>query len=50
MIITRTKNVWIKFISFINDMWEKGFFEVFSSTRKSTEGIAVSVKISYLWK
>ena len=41
MIISRTKNVWIKFITFINDMWKKIVFEVFSFTNKFMEKVRV---------
>ena len=50
MIVTRATNLWIKFIPFINGMWEKRVFEVFSFTRKNKESAGVSVRISHLWK
>ena len=44
--ITKGTNVWIKFLRFINDMWKKTVFEVFSSTGKYTGSIRVLVRIS----
>ena len=40
-------NVWIKFISFINDISKKEFLLVFNSLRKYIELIRVTVKISH---
>ena len=48
MIISRAKNVWIKLIPFINDMWKKIVFEVFSFTKKFTEKFRVLTRFEIL--
>ena len=46
--MTRVKNVRIKFVPLINDMWKIRVFKVFNSTGEYMESVEVSVKIIHL--
>ena len=48
MLVSRATNVWIKFTPYVNDMWKKRVFEVFSSTGKYMKSVGVSMRISHL--
>ena len=48
MVITRATNFWINFVPFVDDMWKKRIFEVFSSTKKYMESVGVCGGIYHL--